>query len=197
MNLTRISLAALVAASLTLLPTVQARPDSGGYYGNPKKPAGGGTDNSGSGSPTTPNDPTKGGTPPAPPTDAAGNPLPPLEIKGKGEGKGGPVDSKGQQLPDSVKNDTKLQSLLADAQKAREAFLASQKDLQAKLKGATADEKAAIKEQLKANQQKFLDDTKQLRADIADRLKELGVDLKTRGVNAGGNEGGQHKRPGH
>lgn len=177
MNLTRISLAALVAASLTLLPTVQARPDSGGYYGNPKKPAGGGTDNSGSGSPATP------------PT--------PLEIKGKGEGKGGAVDSKGQQLPDSVKSDTKLQALLADAQKAREAFLASQKDLQAKLKGATADEKAVIKEQLKANQQKFLDDTKQLRADIADRLKELGVDLKTRGVNAGGNEGGQHKRPGH
>ncbi len=204
MNLTRISLAALVAASLTLLPSVQARPDTGGYYGTPKKPSGGGTDNSGSGSgsgsPTTPDDSNKGGgptTPPTTPTDAAGNPLPPLEIKGKGEGKGGAVDSKGQQLPDSVKSDTKLQALLADAQKAREAFLASQKDLQAKLKGATADEKAAIKEQLKANQQKFLDDTKQLRADIADRLKELGVDLKTRGVNAGGNEGGQHKRPGH
>ena len=200
MNITRISLAALVAASLTLLPAAQARPESGGYYGNPKKPSGGTSDNSGSGNgSTTPDGPSKGGTPPTPPTpptDASGNPLPPLEIKGRGEGKGGPVDSKGQQLPDSVKNVTKLQTLLAEAQKAREAFLASQKDLQAKLKGATADEKAAIKEQLKANQQKFLDDTKQLRADIADRLKELGVDLKTRGVNAGGGEAGQHKRPG-
>ena len=202
MNLTRISLAALVAASLTLLPAAQARPESGGYTGIPKRPSGGGTDPSGSGSgsgtgsPTTPDDPNKGGTPPTPPTDAAGNPLPPLEIKGKGEGKGGPVDSKGQQLPDSVKSDTKLQALLAEAQKARDAYLAAKTDLQTKLKGATADEKAAIKEQLKANQQKFLDDAKQLRAEIADRLKELGVDLKTRGVNAGGNEGGQHKRPG-
>jgi hypothetical protein len=198
MNITRISLAAIVAASLTLLPAAQARPESGGYYGNPKKASGGGSDNSGSGSGSgsATDDSNKGGTPPTPPTDANGKPLPPLEIRGKGEGKGGPVDSKGQQLPDSVKNDTKLQALLAEAQKAREAFLASQKDLQAKLKGATADEKAAIKEQLKANQQKFLDDTKQLRADIADRLKELGVDLKTRGVNAGGGEAGQHKRPG-
>ena len=200
MNITRISLAALVAASLTLLPAAQARPESGGYYGTPKKPSGGTSDNSGSGSgsgSSTVDDSTKGGTPPTPPLDASGNPLPPLEIKGRGEGKGGPVDAKGQQLPDSVKNDTKLQALLAEAQKAREAYVASQKDLQAKLKGATADEKAAIKDQLKANLQKFLDDSKQIRADIADRLKELGVELKTRGVNAGGGEAGQHKRPGH
>lgn len=190
MKLSRISLAALIAASITLLPVANARPegtpppavdDKGGKGGNGGK----GSDDS---------------TPPTPPTtpptvdDKGMKPLP--ELSGQGPGKGGLVDSKGMQLPDSVKSDTKLQALLAEAQKAREAFLATQKDLLAKIKGATSDEKAAIKEQLKANQQKFLDDTKQLRADIADRLKELGVDLKTRGINAGEKEGGQHKRPG-
>lgn len=215
MKLSRISLAALIAASITLLPVANARPegtppaavdDKGGKGGNGGK---GSDDTTPTPPPTTP--PTvddKGGssgnggkgsddtTPTTPPTldDKGNNAL--HEISGKGSGKGGIVDSKGLQLPDSVKSDTKLQSLLTEAQKAREAFLTTQKDLLAKIKGATSDEKAAIKEQLKANQQKFLDDTKQLRADIADRLKELGVDLKTRGINAGEKEGGQHKRPG-
>jgi hypothetical protein len=182
MKLSRISLAALIAASITLLPVANARPE-----GTPP-PAVDAKGGKGPGPGDT--------TPPTPPTadDKGGKPLP--DLSGKGPGKGGLVDSKGLQLPDSVKSDTKLQALLAEAQKAREAFLATQKDLLAKIKGATADEKAAIKEQLKANQQKFLDDTKQLRADIADRLKELGVDLKTRGISAGDKEGGQHKRPG-
>jgi hypothetical protein len=186
MKLSRISLAALIAASITLLPVANARPE--GTPPTAVDDKGGKGGNSGKGSDDT--------TPTTPPTvdDKGGKSLP--ELSGKGPGKGGLVDSKGMQLPDSVKSDTKLQALLTEAQKAREAFLATQKDLLAKIKGATSDEKAAIKEQLKANQQKFLDDTKQLRADIADRLKELGVDLKTRGIGAGEKEGGQHKRPG-
>ncbi len=186
MKLNKLSIAALIVAFATAIPAVQARPD-GKDGSDPKKPL----------PPVVqpPTDPT--GTPP---TDPTGSPAtPPADAAGKGPGKpdrGGPVDSKGQQLPDSVKNDAQLQALLAEAEKQKDAFIVSQKDLLSKIKGATADEKAAIKEQLKANQQKFLDDTKQLRADIADRLKELGVDLKTRGITAGGKEGGQHKRPG-
>ncbi len=188
MKLSRISLAALIAASITLLPVANARPEGTPPPAVDDKGGKGGNSGKGSGSDDT--------TPPTPPTvdDKGIKPLP--ELSGKGPGKGGLVDSKGMQLPDSVKSDTKLQALLTEAQKAREAFLATQKDLLAKIKGATSDEKAAIKEQLKANQQKFLEDTKQLRADIADRLKELGVDLKTRGIGAGEKEGGQHKRPG-
>ena len=179
MKITQTSFAAVIAAFVLALPAVQARPDKG----NPGTP---------------PGDPGKG----QPPVDQPVPPVPPADDSGKGKptfdpsAKGGPVDSKGIKLPDSVKNDAALQALLAEAEKQKDAFIASQKDLLAKIKGATTDQKSAIKDQLKDNQQKFLDDTKQLRADIADRLKELGVDLKTRGINAGNKEGGQHKRPG-
>ena len=172
MKITQTSLAAVIAAFVLALPAVQARPEKGDH------------DNSGKGQPPVDQ--------PTPPTDDSGKGKPTVDPSAKG----GPVDSKGQKLPDSVKNDAALQALLADAEKQKDAFIASQKDLLAKIKGATSDQKSAIKDLLKANQQKFLDDTKQLRADIADRLKELGVDLKTRGINAGNKEGGQHKRPG-
>jgi hypothetical protein len=75
-------------------------------------------------------------------------------------------------LPDDVKK-------LIDASKqARETFLSEQKDLIAKLKSATQDERAKIREDLAKNREDFLAQQKELREQIHDRLKEIRAEFK-------------------
>jgi len=102
----------------------------------------------------------------------------------------------GVRVPDRFKDDAKLQELIAAAKVQREAFVAKQKDIAAALKGSTADQKEKIKEQLKANKDQFLADTKQLRTDIRDRVKELVGELKAGNVKGAGTEGAGHGRRG-
>ena len=102
----------------------------------------------------------------------------------------------GVRLPERFKDDAKLQELIAAAKTQREAFVAEQKELAKKLRGATADVKDKVKEQLKANREQFLEDTKQLRTDIRERVKELVTDLKAGNIKDGGKEGGGRGRRG-
>ena len=75
-------------------------------------------------------------------------------------------------LPDDVKK-------LIDASKqARETFLNEQRDLVAKLKSATQDERAKIREDLAKNREDFLAQQKELREQIHDRLKEIRAEFK-------------------
>ncbi|MEI6357885.1 MAG: hypothetical protein WCP53_12425 [Verrucomicrobiota bacterium] len=60
----------------------------------------------------------------------------------------------------------------------------------------SADQKEKIKELLKANKDQFLADTKQLRTDIRDRVKELVGELKAGNVKGAGTEGAGHGRRG-
>lgn len=114
----------------------------------------------------------------------------------KPEGVPGKPADIGVRVPDRFKDDAKLKELIAAAKAQREAFVAKQKDIAAALKGATADQKEKIKEQLKANREQFLADTKQLRTDIRDRVKELVGELKAGNVKGAGNEGAGHGRRG-
>lgn len=85
-------------------------------------------------------------------------------------------------IPDALK------ALIKQYQDSAQKFAAAQKDLLATLKGATDEQKAKIKEQLKANRDQFLTDTATLRADIREQLRELRNTLK--GSTAGAVEGG-------
>jgi len=85
-----------------------------------------------------------------------------------------------------------LKKLIENLKSASLQFVEEQKDLAQKLRGATSDEKEAIKKLLKENKDLFLAETKTLRADIRERLKELREELKnTKPVDAGAGEAGR------
>jgi hypothetical protein len=92
-----------------------------------------------------------------------------------------------------------LKKLVEQYQTAAKKFAEDQKDLIAKIRGATDAEKAALKDQLKGNREKFLEDTKQLRADIREQVRDLRDKLKENGGAVdGGTEGkgkGRGNRP--
>jgi hypothetical protein len=91
-------------------------------------------------------------------------------------------------LPDDVKK------LLDEYKAIVDKFVADQKALIDGLRGATSDAKEKVKEQLKANRQTFLDQTKDLRVDIHERIKELRDELKNlKPAEAGGVEGGRRR----
>ena len=74
---------------------------------------------------------------------------------------------KGVELPEDVKK------LVTQYQDAAKKFADEQKTLISQLRGATEEDKAKLKEQLKTNRDKFLEDTKQLRADIREQVRDL------------------------
>ncbi len=130
------------------------------------------------------------------PVRADDKPAKPEKVEKPEGGPGKPGGDVGIRVPDRFKDDAKLQELIAAAKIQREAFVAKQKDIAAALKGSTADQKEKIKEQLKANKDQFLGDTKQLRTDIRDRVKELVGELKAGNVKGAGTEGAGHGRRG-
>ena len=91
-------------------------------------------------------------------------------------------------LPDDVKK------LIDEFKALSDKYVADQKALFEGLRGANSDAKEKIKEQLKANRQSFLDQTKEIRSDIRERLKELRDELKNlKPADAGGSEGGRSR----
>lgn len=94
---------------------------------------------------------------------------------------------KNAEIPDALK--TALQQFNDLRQKQSEI----QKEIAKKLVGASAEDKEKIKEQLRANRDKFLEDTKQLRADIREQIKALREKLKDTPPTGGEDRGGKRR----
>lgn len=101
-------------------------------------------------------------------------------------------------VPPKVELPADLKALVDKYRSESEAFLAGQKDLLKQLKGATAEEKAKVKETLKANRDKFLEEHKELITEIRQQLAALKKDLKNheKPIDAGGETGGGGRRRG-
>lgn len=101
-------------------------------------------------------------------------------------------------VPPKVELPEALQKLVDQYRKDSESFLAGQKDLLKQLKGATAEEKAKIKETLKANREKFLADHKELITEIRQQIADIKKDLKNhdKAVDAGTEGKGGRRRGG-
>ncbi len=79
------------------------------------------------------------------------------------------------ELPQEVKD------LIAQFEQARQDFLASQKELFEQLRNATTDEeRAQIREQLKAAREAWMEQTKELRQQIREALQQLRQQVPTR-----------------
>lgn len=93
-----------------------------------------------------------------------------------------------------------LNSLVKEFRTASDDYVATQKELTRKLKGASAEEKARLREALQANKEKFSHSTAPLREQLHDRLEELKRDLKEHSqaisAGAGGGAGGGRRRGG-
>jgi len=126
-----------------------------------------------------------------PPTD---KPAGPEKPEGRPGGPGGP--GRGMEVPrigvpDKVLN-TLPQALQDQITKYREqskTFIDAQRDLAKTLSSATEEQRNTIREQLKANRDKFLADTQQLRTEIRDQLKDLGVSVRENRPADGGGKG--------
>ena len=71
-------------------------------------------------------------------------------------------------------------ALIAEFEKQRDAYLQAQRDLLKQLKGATDEERARIREQLKAQREAWLEQTKAIREDIRKKMEELRDKLPNR-----------------
>lgn len=138
-------------------------------------------------------------TPPTPPT---GKPPEKPESQEKPENPEKPENSRGGRgpgievprigVPEKVFT-TLPQSLQDQISKYREqskGFIDAQRDLAKTLSTATEEQRNTIREQLKANRDKFLADTQQVRTEIRDQLKDLGVSVRENKPTDGGGSGG-------
>jgi hypothetical protein len=129
--------------------------------------------------------------------------------KGKPEQPGKSQDGKGNirdrgleiprlGVPPKVELPEALKKLVEQYRTDSESFLAGQKDLLKQLKGATAEEKAKIKDTLKANREKFLTDHKELITEIRQQIADIKKDLKNhdKAVEAGTEGKGGRRRGG-
>ncbi len=138
-------------------------------------------------------------TPPTPPT---GKPPEKPESQEKPENPEKPENSRGGRgpgievprigVPEKVFS-TLPQALQDQISKYREqskGFIDAQRDLAKTLSTATEEQRNTIREQLKANRDKFLADTQQVRTEIRDQLKDLGVSVRENKPTDGGGSGG-------
>jgi len=126
-------------------------------------------------------------TPPTAPPDRPARP----EKPPGGRGPGMEVPRIG--VPDRVLS-TLPQALQDQITKYREqskTFVDAQRDLAKTLSTATEEQRNTIREQLKANRDKFLADTQKLRTEIRDQLKDLGVSVRDNKPGAGAPGGGK------
>jgi hypothetical protein len=112
---------------------------------------------------------------------------------------GGDRDGVAIHLPTQFGSDADLKKLISDAKDAQKGYVARQNALQSKLKGATSTERQRLVNDLKDNQDKFLDDTRRLREEIRNRISALKSELKnSKPIDAGsGGGGGTHPHRGH
>ncbi len=91
-----------------------------------------------------------------------------------------------------------LNSLVKEFRTASDDYVATQKELTRKLRGASVEEKARLREALQANKEKFSHSTAPLREQLHDRLEDLKRDLKEHGqaISAGAGGGGGRRRGG-
>ena len=127
--------------------------------------------------------------PPTPPT------TPPTEKPARPEkpqrGRGPGVEVPRIGVPEKVFT-TLPQSLQDQISKYREqskGFIDAQRDMAKTLSTATQEQRNTIREQLKANRDKFLADTQQVRTEIRDQLKDLGVSVRENKRTDGGGSG--------
>lgn len=94
------------------------------------------------------------------------------------------------QLPDAVKG------LAADFRTRTQNYVDRQRELWKKADGASKSERDQLKEKLKANRAEFLQQTRLLRAELKDRIKELQKTLiNSRPMDDGvGERGGRGRR---
>lgn len=83
-----------------------------------------------------------------------------------------------------------LQDQITKYREQSKTFIDAQRDLAKTLGTVTDEQRNAIREQLKANRDKFLTDTQQVRTEIRDQLKDLGVSVRENKPSGGGGLGG-------
>jgi gas vesicle protein len=83
-----------------------------------------------------------------------------------------------------------LQDQISKYREQSKGFIDAQRDLAKTLSTATQEQRNTIREQLKANRDKFLTDTQQVRTEIRDQLKDLGVSVRENKPTDGGGSGG-------
>jgi hypothetical protein len=100
-------------------------------------------------------------------------------------------------IPPKLELPEDVQLLVTQFRTQASSFVEAQREIARKLKGATEAERELLKEQLKENRETFLEESKALRADIRERVKELKEKLReSRPVDAGIGEGGGRSRRG-
>ena len=83
-----------------------------------------------------------------------------------------------------------LQDQISKYREQSKGFIDAQRDVAKTLSTATQEQRNTIREQLKANRDKFLTDTQQGRTEIRDQLKDLGVSVRENKPTDGGGSGG-------
>lgn len=132
-----------------------------------------------------------------PPTTPPEKPALPEKPEGGRGGRGPGMEVPRIGVPDKVLS-TLPQALQDQITKYRDqskTFVDAQRDLAKTLSTATEEQRNTIREQLKANRDKFLSDTQQVRTEIRDQLKDLGVSVRENRP-AGGAAPGGGKGPG-
>jgi gas vesicle protein len=83
-----------------------------------------------------------------------------------------------------------LQDQISKYREQSKGFIDAQRDVAKTLSTATQEQRNTVREQLKANRDKFLTDTQQVRTEIRDQLKDLGVSVRENKPTDGGGSGG-------
>ena len=83
-----------------------------------------------------------------------------------------------------------LQDQISKYREQSKGFIDAQRELDKTLSTATKEQRNTVREQLKANRDKFLTDTQQVRTEIRDQLKDLGVSVRENKPTDGGGSGG-------
>jgi gas vesicle protein len=119
--------------------------------------------------------------------------------RGEGFRPGRNTDVPNLGIPPKLELPEDLKKLVDQFRAQAQTFVSSQKEIAQQLKGATSEQKELLKEQLKTNREKFLEETAALRTDIRERVKELKATLQeSRPVDAGAGEArGKGRRGGN
>ena len=100
-------------------------------------------------------------------------------------------------LPPRAKVPEDMKQLVTEFRKQAETYVERRKELLKQIKGASTEDRDRIKEQLKNNRQLFLDQTRDIRSEISERIKELKTTIKeNRPQAAGASEAGGRRRHG-
>ena len=100
-------------------------------------------------------------------------------------------------LPAGTKIPPDMKGLVDSFQAQAQEYIKKQRELVKQIKGATADDKQRVLDQIKSNRKNFLDQTKEIRNDIKERIKELKRNInENRPQAAGAGESGGRRRHG-